>query len=272
MFYLIGEMALLWIQFIIPGQGSVCAVLNTIPVIFSSVHTYSNNGNYTISCIDGYRIANIKNITNSSAEKMFLQYQLTISPFLGNNNSAVSTACPFDQVQCCDWQYNSGAYDSDGDSLAYILVPPFTSNYSFPNGSFINSIGTLSFSATSIGQYAFSLKIEEWRKIGLNNYLVGNSFREVLLEVTSLVSVKDIFLVSTHIITYPNPVSNTLHIESEQYFAAGSAIEITNALGQTVLKLSYDNEIDVSNISNGCYFLKITTNNNERFHSKFVKQ
>lgn len=71
---------------------------------------------------------------------------------------------------------------------------------------------------------------------------------------------------------YPNPVSNTLHIESEQYFGAGSAIEITNTLGQTVLKLPYSNEIDVSSISNGCYFLKITSNNNQSFHSKFVKQ
>lgn len=71
---------------------------------------------------------------------------------------------------------------------------------------------------------------------------------------------------------FPNPVLNILHIESEQYFEAGTEIEITNTLGQTVLKLLYNNEIDVSSISNGCYFLNITTNNNQSFHSKFIKE
>jgi hypothetical protein len=71
---------------------------------------------------------------------------------------------------------------------------------------------------------------------------------------------------------YPNPVSNTLHIDSKQYFEAGTTIEITNMLGQTVLKLPYSNEIDVSNISNGCYILQITTSDNQRLYSKFVKQ
>ncbi len=70
---------------------------------------------------------------------------------------------------------------------------------------------------------------------------------------------------------YPNPVSNTLHIELEQYFGEGSAIEITNTLCQTVLKLPYKNEIDVSLLSKGCYVLKIATSDKQQFYSKFIK-
>lgn len=71
---------------------------------------------------------------------------------------------------------------------------------------------------------------------------------------------------------YPNPVSNTLHIESEQYFEAGTVIEITNTLGQTVLKLNYTNEIDVSSLSEGYYHLKIINPDKQQFHSKFIKE
>jgi len=71
---------------------------------------------------------------------------------------------------------------------------------------------------------------------------------------------------------YPNPVSNKLHIESEQYFESGTEIEITNTLGQTVLKLNYTNEIDVSSLSQGYYTLQIISPDKRQFHSKFLKE
>jgi hypothetical protein len=70
---------------------------------------------------------------------------------------------------------------------------------------------------------------------------------------------------------YPNPVSNTLYIESEKYFEAGTEIEITNTLGQIVLKTSFKNEIDVSSFSNGCYFLKIINADKQQLQTRFIK-
>lgn len=70
---------------------------------------------------------------------------------------------------------------------------------------------------------------------------------------------------------YPNPVSNTLYISSEQYLEAGTEIEITNCLGQTVLKLPYRSEIDVSSLAEGCYAIKIGSNS-LLYHSKFIKE
>jgi hypothetical protein len=71
---------------------------------------------------------------------------------------------------------------------------------------------------------------------------------------------------------YPNPVSNTLFLSSEQYFEKGTEIEITNLLGQTVLKLNYSNEIDVSSLPSGCYILKMMSPAKQKFHSKFLKE
>ena len=71
---------------------------------------------------------------------------------------------------------------------------------------------------------------------------------------------------------YPNPVSNTLYLSNEKYFEEEVQIEIVNCLGQTVLKLSYKNEVDISGFSSGCYTLKITTSNKQLYHSKFIKE
>lgn len=71
---------------------------------------------------------------------------------------------------------------------------------------------------------------------------------------------------------HPNPVSNNLYIESKEMFKDGTDIEITNTLGQTVLKSLYKNEIDVSQLSNGYYVLKIISPTKQHFYSKFVKQ
>ncbi len=74
------------------------------------------------------------------------------------------------------------------------------------------------------------------------------------------------------ITTFPNPVDNVLHLRSNRNNLENSEIEITNTLGQTVLKLTYRNEIDVSNLTNGCYFLRMSDPDKKEFHSKFIKE
>lgn len=71
---------------------------------------------------------------------------------------------------------------------------------------------------------------------------------------------------------YPNPVTSTLHIDSEQYFEQWTEIEIINTLGQTILKSTYSNDIDVSTLSQGYYILKIISPDKRQFHSKFLKE
>lgn len=71
---------------------------------------------------------------------------------------------------------------------------------------------------------------------------------------------------------YPNPTSNVLLISNEENNFQNSELEVINYLGQTVLKMSYSNTIDVSELSNGIYTLKIVTEDNQNFYSKFVKE
>lgn len=70
---------------------------------------------------------------------------------------------------------------------------------------------------------------------------------------------------------YPNPATSILNISSEQNNLSNSTLEITNSIGQTVLQLPFSSSIDVSALPEGCYFITITTQKNQRFHSKLVK-
>ncbi|MBK7666713.1 MAG: T9SS type A sorting domain-containing protein [Sphingobacteriaceae bacterium] len=74
------------------------------------------------------------------------------------------------------------------------------------------------------------------------------------------------------IISYPNPVGSLLHVVGEQNELDGSELEISNLLGEVLLKLHYKNEIDVSQLTNGYYILKIITDGNKGFYSKFIKE
>lgn len=71
---------------------------------------------------------------------------------------------------------------------------------------------------------------------------------------------------------FPNPATDQLQIDSELSFENGTEIEITNMLGQVVLKIPYTNEIDVSKLSNGYYILKIENKTHKSIYSKFMKE
>ena len=70
---------------------------------------------------------------------------------------------------------------------------------------------------------------------------------------------------------YPNPTSNLLHIEANQTDI--SRIEIFDIQGKQVMQVSATNlsEIDVSQLTNGMYFLKVRTSEGE-LTKKFVKK
>lgn len=69
---------------------------------------------------------------------------------------------------------------------------------------------------------------------------------------------------------YPNPVGSLLNISAGGN--RNSEIEISNYLGQPVLKTEYVNAIDVSKFTDGIYTLKLITKDNQYYYSKFVKE
>ena len=86
-------------------------------------HTYPAPGRYTISVEDPNRNGGVVNIPNSINVPMYIESEIVINPFLGNNNSVQLLNPPIDKG--CVGQnfiHNPAAYDPDGDSLSYRLV------------------------------------------------------------------------------------------------------------------------------------------------------
>lgn len=70
-----------------------------------------------------------------------------------------------------------------------------------------------------------------------------------------------------HVSLYPNPAKGKVIIEGIQ----PAEVQVFNALGQLVKTVQGTNEINISNLKQGVYFVSIITENKERFIRKIVK-
>lgn len=163
--------------------------------VYKCIHTYPGPGNYTISMYDENRNQGVINIVNSVNVPFYIETDLFINPFLGLNNSPVLLNPPIDKA-CTNipFYHNAGAYDPDGDSLSFRIVPcSGTDGLDIPNnpgpynvfmdqntGDFIWDVPTV------IGEFNFAFLIEEWRKLPGDTvaYLVGNVKRDMQVEVS----------------------------------------------------------------------------------------
>ena len=66
---------------------------------------------------------------------------------------------------------------------------------------------------------------------------------------------------------YPNPVNNTLHIDSDVFI---QQIKIYNMMGQQILETKELN-INVSNLKSGVYFIRLNTMNTKTI-KQFIKK
>jgi hypothetical protein len=93
---------------------------------YKAFHTYAETGDYLIQIEDFNRTAGVLNMEESIVQAFFLESLLSITTDAEttNENSVVllNTTVP---AACVDgtWTYNVAAFDSDGDSLGYELVP-----------------------------------------------------------------------------------------------------------------------------------------------------
>lgn len=71
----------------------------------------------------------------------------------------------------------------------------------------------------------------------------------------------------TPIAVYPNPASNTLHLEG---LGQGGTVAIYDLTGRQVMLGSFTQEINVSQLHNGLYLLTVTTAEGEVFTHKFM--
>lgn len=161
-------------------------------------HTFTGPSTYLISVEDPNRNAGVLNITNSVDKVFCIQTEIVISPFLGTpNNSLIIEDCPCPEFACLmkPYCYNLSAYDPDGDSLSYSLVPcrgedclemSIPEIYKYPDvvGGGVMSIdpvsGTLCWDSPQFaGEYNLAIKISEWR----NGFYLGSVLQDMQLTV-----------------------------------------------------------------------------------------
>jgi gliding motility-associated-like protein len=156
-------------------------------------HTYSSPGTYTLWMEDPNRNYGVVNIPNSVNVPMYVESELVINPFLGYNNSPVLLNPPID-IGCVSrtFIHNPGAFDLDGDSLSYRLVPCKTTDgidipgYTYPEASdffVINPVtGDVVWQTPVLqGEYNIAFVIDEWR----NGIKVGSVRRDMQIEIVA---------------------------------------------------------------------------------------
>ena len=67
---------------------------------------------------------------------------------------------------------------------------------------------------------------------------------------------------------YPNPMNDVLYIESDDVVS----VTFFNAVGQQVLFVENRNEIDVAELNNGLYFVRLVDNKGNTLTKKIIKQ
>lgn len=178
---------------------------------FTIDHTYSSPGKYVIGYVEPNRNEGVLNIDNSVNTTFYVETEINIDPFLGCNNSPVLLIPPIDRA--CPgvaFFHNPGAYDPDGDSIAFELVVPkkevgtvvdgyvdpnaqgFYENYGQGNEN-MNGTPTFSIDPISgelkwdapgaVGEYNVAFIVKEYRKINGDWFKLGFVTRDMQIIV-----------------------------------------------------------------------------------------
>lgn len=161
--------------------------------VYRMTHTFASSGTYVISMEDPDRNYGVVNVPNSVNVPMYIETELVINPFLGYNNSVQLLNPPVDKG-CVGKPYyhNPSAYDPDGDSLSYRLIPckgtygEDIPGYTYPQASSFIDIdpvtGELQWETPLLqGEYNIAILIEEWR----NGVKIGSVTRDMQVLVNA---------------------------------------------------------------------------------------
>ncbi|SMD43636.1 gliding motility-associated C-terminal domain-containing protein [Aquiflexum balticum DSM 16537] len=170
---------------------------------FVVTHTYQGPGAYTIRFREFNRNDLTLNMDNSVDTPFYVETKIVIDPFIGINNSPVLTIPPVDNGAVNKrYIHNPGAYDPDGDSLAYSMDIPKqqfqrpVNNYRDPSSSEFSFnredggvppfltldplTGDLIWDAPGLaGQYNVAFRIREFRKIAGEWIEIGYVVRDM---------------------------------------------------------------------------------------------
>lgn len=179
-------------------DGEIIDPLNQIRKnVYIGTHTYDAPGIYTIKMEDRNRNAGISNIVNSDQVPFYIETELFISPSLGTNSSPILTNPPVERG-CVGkrFEHNPGAFDPDGDSLAYRLVFSKAQNgdpiltiydpqYVQDSVKIDPNTGTFYWDLPrNVGQFNFAIEVVEYRKNSQGRYVrIGYVTRDLQVDI-----------------------------------------------------------------------------------------
>jgi gliding motility-associated-like protein len=169
--------------------------------IYIGEHTYPGMGTFKLSMTDPNRNSSILNVNPPFSDQVPFHLETTLrildAFFSGYNTSPILSNPPIDEG-CKDqvFKHNAGAFDLEGDSIAYRLIIPLQGagdpviNYFFPQntpnttGSNTCTIdpftGTLTWDKPVLaGEYNVAFIIEEYR----NGLLISSTIRDMQITI-----------------------------------------------------------------------------------------
>lgn len=160
-------------------------------LVYSGNHTYTGVSHYTLSVEYYNRGAGVINMNNSANETIYVEAEIIINPFLGNNSSPRYTIAPIDNA-CLNQPYyfDPGLVDQENDSIVVSSVAckgkggNAISSYSFPTASNAFTVdpetGNILWDTPQYkGRYNVAFKVQEYR----NGVLIGSSMRDQQINV-----------------------------------------------------------------------------------------
>jgi len=253
---------------------SPAAAAGTVNVkTYSGTHTYAGSGTYMAFFQDTFRIAGIKNMTNSQSQSIRTEAMIVMSNVTQQNTSPLLLNPPFNSgITGSQFNYTPAYSDVDGDSLSYALTSCIGAGYYQPALSSISSSGVFSFYTDSAGIYVFSILAKEWRKNTSGVYqVIGITQMDFPVEVSLATVIKETANENHTMFLFPNPVTDELNISCDEKNFEEFSIEAINCLGQIVLKTCNDKKINVSSLPKGLYILKLADKNKSTRVGRFLK-
>jgi gliding motility-associated-like protein len=166
--------------------------------VYRGQHTYQAPGFYVLAMQDLNRNGGIENIPNSINVPFYITTVLNVNPALGANSSPILLNAPIDDgCKGKKFIHNPGAWDPDGDSIAFELIDcrglngtPITETYDPSRVQDPVTIDPLTGdfvwdTPQRIGEYNFAILITEYRK-GPNGIfqIIGRVTRDMQVTIT----------------------------------------------------------------------------------------
>ncbi|MBA3971462.1 MAG: T9SS type A sorting domain-containing protein, partial [Bacteroidetes bacterium] len=246
--------------------------------IYQADHVYPGNGSYLIFFKDPNRNSGICNIPSSGSTTFYLQAELIISSFLGNNTGCGYNEVPviYDTVGVIAY-YDPLVTDSDGDSLFYELIQPFYApGYTYPSANISFTInantGTVTWDTpVMICNYVFDIRISEWRNLAGNYYYIGSTMQEIYAQVTPYTEINDAEIQHISVTASPNPAVDIIQFsvsgiqENHAY-----SLRVINSIGQIMGDFDPFQPLSVAHLNPGMYFYDLKSVGQSIKQGRFV--